>query len=111
MFIKDEISKRINDFILICKKHNVDKLYAFGSSTNDQFNPSTSDIDLIVEINEQNPIKKGEKLMSLWDVLESFFVKKVDLISERSIQNPYFKENIDKSKILIYDGASKKVLI
>jgi predicted nucleotidyltransferase len=50
MLIGDQISKEKKDFILLCKSHNVKYLYAFGSATDDRFDPERSDIDLLVEI-------------------------------------------------------------
>lgn len=111
MIIKDEISKRKNDFLGLCISHKVKYLYAFGSSTTDQFDPLMSDIDLIVEIEESDPINKGEAIMSLWDRFESFFNRKVDLLTEASLKNPFLINSINKSKVLIYDGASKKVFV
>jgi predicted nucleotidyltransferase len=105
MIIRDQISKKKKDFILLCKSHNVKYLYAFGSSTNERFDPMSSDIDLLVEIDSPDPIDRGEKLLSLWDMFENFFNRKVDLLTESSIRNPYLKKNIDSTKVLIYDGS------
>jgi len=80
-------------------------LYAFGSSTNEKFDPMSSDIDLLVEIDSPDPIDRGEKLLSLWDMFENFFNRKVDLMTESSIRNPYLKKSIDSTKVLIYDGS------
>lgn len=111
MVVKEEISKHLKDFVNLCIKHKVKSLYAFGSSTTDKFNSSKSDIDLLVEIDEINPIEKGEKIISLWDNFELFFQRKVDLLTESSIKNPFLKKSIDATKILIYDGSSQKVLV
>lgn len=111
MIIGDEILKQKTDFTDLCVKHKVKYLYAFGSSTNDKFNHNSSDIDLIVEIDEPDPIERGEKLMSLWDTFETFFHRKVDLLTDSSIRNPYLRKSIDSSKILIYDGKGPKIFI
>ena len=79
-------------------------MYAFGSSTTDKFNDITSDIDLLVEIDIPDPIERGEKLLSLWDTFELFFHRKVDLLTDSSVRNPYLRKNIDSTKVLIYDG-------
>ena len=79
-------------------------MYAFGSSTTDKFNDTTSDIDLLVEIDVPDPIERGEKLLSLWDTFELFFHRKVDLLTDSSVRNPYLRKNIDSTKVLIYDG-------
>lgn len=111
MVVKDEILKRLNDFDSVCQKHKVKYLYAFGSSVNDRFDYDKSDIDLLVEIDEVDPVERGEKLISLWDTFERFFHRKVDLLTDSSIRNPYLRKSIDSTKILIYDGARQKVLV
>jgi len=110
MIIQDEIRKNPSGFIALCKEHKVSHLYAFGSATNDKFNPASSDIDLLVDIDASDPIERGEKLLSLWDTFEEFFQRKVDLLTESSIRNPYLRQSIDSTKILIYDGKGSKVL-
>jgi len=110
MIIQDEIlGDRIN-FLNLCKIHNVKYLYAFGSSTNDKFDKEKSDIDLLVEIDDPDPIERGDKLLSLWDTFETFFQRKVDLLTESSIRNPYLRKSIDSTKVLIYDGEGTKIL-
>jgi uncharacterized protein len=111
MVVKDEISKRADDFNALCINHNVKSLYAFGSSTNDHFKPKESDIDLLVEIDDSDPIERGEKLLSFWDRLEKFFNRKVDLLTESSLRNPFLKKSIDSTKVLIYDGSRQKILV
>jgi len=111
MKIKQEIQKGINDFINLCQSHNVKSLYAFGSSITENFNENTSDMDFLVEIDDVDPIERGEKLMSLWEKLEEFFHRKVDLLTDSSIKNPILRKNIDKTKILIYDGRRQKILV
>ena len=111
MIVRDQIAKKKKDFILLCESHNVKYLYAFGSSTDERFDPKNSDIDLLVEIDSPDPIDRGEKLLSLWDLFENFFNRKVDLLTESSIRNPYLKKSIESTKVLIYDGPGQKVSI
>jgi len=104
--------KKRTEFYHLCRKHNVKYMYAFGSAaTMNSFDKTTSDIDLIVDLEESDPVERGEKLMSLWDELENFFNRKVDLLTDASIRNPYLRKSIESSKILIYDGEGPKVLI
>ena len=42
----------------------------------DQFDPMTSDIDIEVKIDIDEPADRGEALLSLWDNLDIFFKKK-----------------------------------
>ena len=56
-------------------------------------------------------MERGELLISIWDKLEDFFGRKVDLLTSGSIKNPYLKKSIDATKVLIYDGSKEKVLV
>ena len=111
MYLQEEISNRKNDFRSLCDSHNVKYLYAFGSSVVGGFDKDKSDIDLLVEIDSPDPLVRGEALLSLWDNFEDFFRRKVDLLTNTSIKNPYLQKSIDSTKILIYDGHGKKILI
>lgn len=111
MNLKESITYKMADFLSLCKAHNVTRLYAFGSSITDKFNENTSDIDLLIEIDTEDPIERGEKLMSIWDKFEHFFQRKVDLLTNNSIKNPFLKKSIDSTKVLIYDGKKQKISI
>jgi len=86
-------------------------MYAFGSSITDKFNEEFSDIDLLIEIDNNDPIERGENLMSIWDKFEQFFQSKVDLLTYTSIKNPILKKKIVTTKILIYYGIEQKISI
>ena len=111
MFVRNEILKHLTDFKALCQSHGVKYLYAFGSSTTNNFDSEKSDIDLLVEIDSPDPIERGEKLISLWDQFESFFNRKVDLLTDSSIKNPYLRKNIDSTKVLVYDGQGDQIFV
>ncbi len=111
MYIQQAIRKDVNRFTTICREHGIKTLYAFGSLVTDQFNPETSDIDLLVEMEDMEPMERGEKLLSLWDKLEAFFHRKVDLLTQKATTNPFLLESINVTKLLLYDNQRKKVLI
>jgi uncharacterized protein len=103
------LKKHRKQFLLLCKTHQVKELYAFGSSITDNYTPD-SDIDLIVEIDEPDPLNQGELLLSLWTELETLFDKEVDMLTIKSIKNPYLKQSIDSTKKLIYDGSKEEIV-
>lgn len=111
MNLKESLKYRMSDFLTLCKTHNVKTLYAFGSSTTDHFNEDTSDIDLLIEIENNDPIERGENLINIWDELEQFFQRKVDLLTNSSIKNPILRQEIESTKILIYDGQKQEISI
>lgn len=111
MALREEIRSGLESFKELCSSHNVKYVYAFGSSVTDRFDERKSDIDLLVEIDASDPVEKGEKLMSLWDKLEVFFHRKVDLLTESSLKNPFLRKSVDATKVLIYEGSGEKVFI
>jgi predicted nucleotidyltransferase len=105
------IKEKYVDFVHICRSHKVNKIYAFGSSITAHFDPNKSDIDIVVKVDIDDPVERGETLLSLWDKLEGLFRRKVDLLTDDSIRNPYLKANINRTKKLIYDGEGEKVFV
>jgi len=111
MNLNQEIQDRLEEFTAICDKHKVERLYVFGSALQRPIDKTSSDIDFLVEVNQEDPIERGECLMNIWNDLETFFHCDVDLLTEASLENPVLKENIDRNKVLLYDGRRKKVLV
>jgi predicted nucleotidyltransferase len=105
MKLPDEIESKIEELNSLCIKYRVKKLFVFGSIVKGNFNANTSDVDLIVEVENLPPEQKGEILMKLWTELELLFSRKVDLITNMNLRNPYLKKDIENSKILLYDRA------
>nr|WP_287493457.1 nucleotidyltransferase domain-containing protein [Candidatus Brachybacter algidus] len=91
----NSIKEKAKEFITLCENHDVKTLYAFGSSVNKNFKEESSDIDLLIELNTLDPILRGELLIDIWDKFETFFQRKVDLLTFNSIKNPIVRKNID----------------
>jgi predicted nucleotidyltransferase len=87
----------------------VTELLAFGSIVGEDFDPAESDVDLWVFLEPMPPLERGEYLLQLWDELEDLFERKVDLISQPEIQNPYLRASIERSKVKVYDRNSKEI--
>lgn len=111
MFLTESIYAQKNNFIDLCRAYKVRKLYAFGSVLTERFDDKSSDIDLLVEINEKDPIKKGGLLLDFFEAMQKFFNRKVDLLTDQPIRNPFLRSEVDKNKVLIYDGERKEILI
>ena len=103
------IEQNLEKLIELCHLYSVQRIFAFGSVITDRFDLEKSDIDFMVELEELPPLVRGEKLIALWEALEDLFGKKVDLITNHSIKNPYLRSNLNKTKRLIYDRKSEKV--
>jgi len=99
------VSKKLPEIRTLCKKHKVKELYIFGSRGKGGHPTKDSDFDLMVEIDEPNPVDRGQLLLSLYDKFERLFNQKIDLITPGSIKNPIFEEYVGTCKQLIYDGS------
>jgi len=88
----------------ICKVHGVRKLELFGSGVGDLFDQETSDFDFVVDFADRSP-GYARRYLSLAESLESLLGRKVDLITERSIRNPYLRSSIDATKETIYESS------
>ena len=89
----------------------IKKLYLFGSALTPHFDEGMSDIDILVETTDIQAEEKGEKLMMLWDNLEALFNRKIDLLTENSLKNPFLRKEIEQTRKLIYDGQSREVFV
>ena len=85
----------------LCKSHNVDKLYLFGSATNTDLNDS-SDIDFLVKFKPFDLKKYLINYIDLKEKLKVLLERDIDLLEEQTLKNPYLIKSIDKNKELIY---------
>lgn len=84
------------------KQHKIKSAYAFGSAVGDKFNDE-SDIDFLINFEEGlQPLETGEIWWKLHDDLRNVFNREIDLLIENSLKNPYFIEEINEKKELIY---------
>jgi len=99
------LDNRLNDIGILCKKHKVSELYAFGSVCTDRFTDE-SDIDMLVSFhkNEISIEDFADNYFDLIDELEKLLGKEVDLVSESSLKNKYFIRTISKTKTTLYAG-------
>ncbi|MFZ4455333.1 MAG: nucleotidyltransferase family protein [Bacteroidales bacterium] len=89
------------DISNLCKSHKVKSLYAFGSVLTDKFSKE-SDVDLIVDFQKLDVLDYGDNYYDLKFSLETIFKRKVDLLEEKAIKNPYFRQTLNRNKKLIY---------
>jgi predicted nucleotidyltransferase len=89
----------------LCQVNKVKSLYVFGSVLTDKFNEN-SDIDLLVDIDSNDPFECADNYFNLKLSLQELFKRPVDLLENKSIANPFIRQNIDSSKFLIFATIS-----
>lgn len=75
-----------------CQDYGVATLKLFGSLARGNFDDETSDADFLVTFLPDRD-RPFEDYMRLLEALERITGRKVDLVDEDSIRNPYFKES------------------
>jgi hypothetical protein len=104
------IKNKIEEVRMLCEKLQVEKLWVFGSINSTRFT-SESDIDFLVSFEKLKIEDYAENYFLLAENLEEVFNRNIDLVTVNSLSNPYFIEEVNKSKSLIYDRQNQKVFV
>jgi len=99
------ISLHIDQIKRLCELNKVRALFAFGSVTTEKFR-TDSDIDLVVDIDENDPISYSDKYFNLKFQLEEILKRRIDLLEQKAIRNRYLKSEIERTKVQIYGKES-----
>ncbi len=95
------IDQHINDITKLCTDHKVKQLYAFGSVLTSNFN-NESDIDFVVDFDPMDFAVYADNYFDLKFSLQKVFNRSIDLLEEKAIKNPYFIQNLNQQRRLIY---------
>ena len=95
------ITDSFDKIVALCEQHDVQSLYVFGSVLTSRFN-SDSDIDFLVHFNTADIADYVTNYFSLKQSLESELGRPVDLVEDKSISNPIFRQSVDKTKVPLY---------
>jgi len=95
------ITDNIDSITSLCVNHNVKSLFAFGSVCTDSFN-SQSDIDLLIAFKKMDYGDYADTYFELADKFENLLKRPVDLVTDKSLSNPYFIDSLNQTKTLIY---------
>lgn len=96
-----EIAPYKSDLVKICNSLGVKKLDLFGSATGKRFK-ADSDIDLAVEFERYENGNLFNRYFELKERLQHLFKREIDIVVEKAINNPYFKESLERTRMPIY---------
>lgn len=88
------IDKYNSEISNLCSQHKVRRLYAFGSVLTGGFG-GDSDIDFFVDFQNVDLNHYADNYFSLKFSLEDMLNRPVDLLEEKTIKNPYFKNVVE----------------
>ena len=87
----------------MCRRHEVRRLDLFGSAARGDFLPERSDLDFIVQFTRTGYAGYADAFLDFADALEKLLDRKVDLLTERMIRNPYFRTAVEASRQTVYE--------
>jgi len=95
------VTDRIDELKRLCNTYNVKSMYVFGSVCTDKFNDN-SDIDILISFETLSIDQYTDNYFDLHYKLQDLFGRKIDLVTEKSLSNPYFIKGLEQTKQLIY---------
>jgi predicted nucleotidyltransferase len=82
-------------------QYGVEQAYLFGSAVLGTMTEK-SDVDFIIRFPADMPHNTyAENYFKLADALETLLQKKVDLVTERTLKNPYLLQSINRHKLAL----------
>jgi uncharacterized protein len=100
------VAERIDEIRALCERYGVRRLDLFGSATTDRFDPETSDLDFLVDFADRSP-GYAIRYLRVAEGLEAIFGRSVDLVTERSVQDPLFRRSVESSRRAVYDRGDE----
>ncbi len=98
-FMQAFISEHLTELTALCRQYHVRRLELFGSAAREDFDPSRSDVDFLLEF---EPGQGSWNLQfELQGKLEALYGRKVDLVAGE-IRNPYIRKTIDEDRQIVY---------
>jgi len=97
----DLIINKKKEIQLLCEKYEIKTMYVFGSASTGRFNES-SDIDILISFQNIPFDRYTDNYFEVHYKLEELLGRKVDLITENSLSNPFFIESVEETKQLLY---------
>ncbi len=95
------IDNNIDKITILCRDHNVKRLFVFGSVCTNKFNES-SDIDLLISFNTMSHGDYADNYFVVAEKFKELFKRRVDLVTDKSLSNPFFINSIMKNRRLLY---------
>ena len=96
------IEQRRGAVVELCCRLGVRWLDLFGSATTGAFRDEASDLDFVVSFADTRPGTYADRYLALAEGLEGVFGRRVDLITERAIRNPYFRQSVEATRRRVY---------
>lgn len=100
--LSGQLEAKRESLAALCRKYGVTRLDLFGSGTTGDWRPADSDLDFVVTFRPDPNGGLADRYLGFAEALEALFGRRVDLLTERSIRNPYFRRGVAASREPVY---------
>lgn len=90
------------DINRLCRQYGVLRLDIFGSAATGAFDAATSDLDFIATFTDTEKPGYARRYLAFAEALEALFNRPVDLLTEGSIRNPYFRQTVTATRQRVF---------
>ena len=98
---KSAIEAHRAELASICADLGVRRLELFGSALRAE---EPGDVDFLVDLGERPPAEYANAYFQLLERLEGLFARPIDLVTPAGLGNPYFREQVEREKALLYQA-------
>jgi hypothetical protein len=90
----------------LCRQYRVERLDVFGSAADGRFDPARSDLDFLVRFRGRQPTGEyASRFLDFADALEKLFRRRIDLLTEQSIRNPFLRREVESTREVVYEQS------
>ena len=108
----DLVYQRRADLARLCRRFGVQRLSVFGSAANGNFASDSSDLDFLASFADRAPTGEyADRYLDFADALEALFQRRVDLVSEQAVRNPYFRAQVERTKQVVYERTGRSLAV
>ena len=92
----------------MCRRFAVRRLAFFGSVLRDEFNPSSSDVDVAVRFEPTTGTSHASQYFDFKTALERLLRRTVDLVELDAMPDSRLKRIIERTQVAVYEQASDR---
>ncbi|MDZ7749144.1 MAG: nucleotidyltransferase domain-containing protein [Halofilum sp. (in: g-proteobacteria)] len=95
----EQIEQHRHEIARLCAEYGVRRLDVFGSAgAGGAFDPQRSDFDFLVDFGGRREPPDLGTYLRFRDALATLLERRVDLVTEGSVRNPYVRAEIERSR-------------
>ncbi len=103
-----EIDNNRDAISRLCQKFGVRRLEVFGSAATGAFESARSDVDFVVDFDDQQVQGLFKRYFGFKEALEGLFGRPVDLVMPDAMKNPFFIASVNATRQPVYAAEIPK---